>query len=74
MKKRYYKLDTFWSHAVAVSDAARALHKTRQRIDKDGLANDTVWNSVERGENKVLRAVEKLAELPRRSLGVKDSR
>lgn len=57
----------------AVVKAARAYDKALGRRNPDGSANNATWNAIERKENSMLRAVERLAGLKRRSLGVRDS-
>lgn len=61
------------TRAGAVVKAAHALNQARARIDFNKGASDSVWDALERKENRLLRAVEKLARLKRRSLGVRDS-
>jgi len=56
-----------------VIQAAEAVVRARKRIGENGAAVNTVWDDIERKENTLLRAVEKLAGLQRLSLGERNS-
>lgn len=60
--------------AKAVIKAAHALAKARTKIGANGLAVDSVWDEIERRENLLLRAVERMAGLKRLTFDEKDSR
>ena len=62
------------TRADAVVKAALALDKARKKADYRNGSPNSVWNAIERAENRLLRAVEKFAGLKRLALGVKDSR
>lgn len=56
-----------------VVKAARACARARELIDSKGGATNATWDLIERKENAMLRAVERLAGLKRLTLGVRDS-
>ena len=53
--------------------AAIAVERARSKIGPNGAAVNEVWNAIERAENRMLRAVEKLAGLKPKALGDRDS-
>lgn len=57
----------------AVIAAAKAVDKARLKIEPSGCAGNALWDEIERKENRLLRAVEKLAGLKRMSLGIRSS-
>lgn len=59
--------------SAAIVKAALAVAKARKRIGPSGMANNALWDEIERKENRLLRAVEKLAGLPRMCLGIRSS-
>ena len=59
---------------VAVIAFAHEVARARKKIDpKTGAAANSVWDAIERAENSMLRAVEKLSGLKRGALGTRDS-
>jgi hypothetical protein len=57
----------------AVIAAAKSVDKARLKVAPNGMASNAIWDEIERKENRLLRAVEKLAGLKRMSLGIRSS-